>query len=229
MRFTNAKSNYVLGKMLETSHGAIFYEHEGNPYIGFKESGEDCYFLTKNQLGNREILFDIICKGAPDVLKYATSGILTDYYTMEEFTEQNIRTSAYFDYNEIANKAPAQLEKHVLKLIDTDPTIVLERMAYITEREFDRNCDFILTNNRLLDASMRRMCEDAFMLDVVNNKTAKQNYKEVYSDFANENPATVRIAMDNLGKNTNKNVTKNDRHQMNKLISQTASFSKNRY
>lgn len=222
MRYTNAKSDYLLGKYLENTHEVELKEKDDKVYIGSAEWGNDYYYLTKGQLSNREILMDIVCKGAPDVLKYASHGILSDYFTMEEFTDQNIRTFAYFDYNEIANKSYVPLEKHIISLVFTDPTIVLERMSYLKEREADRYCDFVLTNDNILNVAMRRMCQKSFMLDVVNNKTAKQNYKDVFSTFALDNPISVAHAMNNLNTNDDKNVTKNDKYQMYKLISQTA-------
>ncbi len=225
MKFVKAKSDFLLGKYLESAKNITTIEHDGKTYLASEDWGDNNIYITKKQLGNREILRTIIAKGSPKIMRYASNSVLTDFNAMEEFVEQNIRTFAYFDYNHARNCSDAQLLQFVLNKVEEDPTIVLDRMKYINKCEADRNCDFVLTNNKILGMSLNKFVSDC-PVDVLDNLSYQNAFKEVYAGFMYDNPSYSIVAFNELKLNKKLDKRFNDRENMKNLLNSTYAMGK---
>lgn len=226
MKFVKAKSDFLLGKYLESAKNITTVEHDGKIYLASEDWGDNNIYITKKQLANRETLRTIIGKGSPEIMRYASNSVLTDFNAMEDFVEQNIRTFAYFDYNHARNCSDAQLLQFVLNKVEEDPTIILDRMRYINKCEADRNCDFVLTNNKILGCSLNKLVKGSYPFEILDNLSYQNTFKEVYAGFMYDNPSYSMIAYAELSNNKKLDKRFNDIENMKNLLNETYAIGK---
>lgn len=229
MRFTKAKSDFLLDKYIEEAEKLAVIEREGKTYIHSGEWNGDWIHLTKKQLSNTEILRDIVAKGATSIIGYADNSVLNNFDAMEQFVEQNVRTFAYFDYNNARNCTPGQLDEFITKTITSEPIVVLDRMNYIENCEYDKNCDVILSNKKYLEISLFGLATHQYPIDIIDNPIYSSSYKQTYADFLHDNPRITSSVINEINNNKYLDIRFDDKNKMKKIINDSFNMGKLSY